>query len=400
MTPEQFRELIQKYKDGCLSDAEWTALRAELAAGRHRDILEEDIRNVFENSERHPLWNAEKEEEVWEKIKVRTEPIPTEPVYTEPARPGGPLRWLRRTAAAAAVLFVAIAISLLYTRNEKPVPVVANPARPMPPGSIKAWLLLANGQRVILEDVKKGDVTTQGGTRIIKLDSGVLAYHPTAAAAGHPEAGQLLYNTIVTPRGGQYQLILPDGTKVWLNAATSLRFPISFTGSDRRVELTGEAYFEVKHIPGMPFRVQTGQRSVEDIGTSFNINAYSDEPSAKVTLIEGAAKVIGKKNLTLRPGQQAHWQAEEEETLTDNADTEEVLAWKNGQISFMNPDFSCIMRQISRWYNVDIRYTGAVPKARFFGIVSRNVYLPTILEFFEHNNIHIKQEGRTLIIAP
>jgi ferric-dicitrate binding protein FerR (iron transport regulator) len=292
------------------------------------------------------------------------------------------------------VFLVATAVYLLHIKKEKPIQIAAAPARPLPPGSTKALLLLANGQQVVLEDVKKGDVTTQGGATIIKLDSGVLAYHPTAGA------GELLYNTVITPRGGQYQLILSDGTKVWLNAATSLRFPISFSGSERRVELMGEAYFEVKHIAGKPFRVQTGPRLVEDIGTSFNINAYPDEPAAKVTLIEGAAVVIGKKRLPLHPGQQARWQAEEEETLADEVDTEEVLAWKNGQISFMNPDFSCIMRQISRWYDVDVRYTGAVPKARFFGIVSRNVYLPTILEFFEHNNIHIRQEGRILIVTP
>ena len=383
MTPEKFRELIQKYKDHRLSEAEAAALQTALAEGLHRDVLEEDIRTVFDSSGKHPLWTETKEEEVWEKIES----------MTTPDRPKASVHWLRWTAAAVLLVITASAY-LLYSRKEKPIPVAAAPARPTPPGGTKALLLLANGQQVVLDDIKKGAVTTQGGTTIMKLDSGLLAWHSTAGTS------ELLYNTVITPRGGQYQLILPDGTKVWLNAATSLRFPISFGSDQRRVELTGEAYFEVRHIAGRPFRVQTGQRVVEDIGTSFNINAYPDEPAAKVTLIEGAAAVIGKKRLPLHQGQQAHWQAEEEAALTDDVDTEEVLAWKNGQISFMNPDFSCIMRQISRWYDVDVHYAGKVPKARFFGLVNRNVYLPTILEFFEHNNIHIRQEGRTLIIAP
>jgi len=383
MTPEKFRELIQKYKDDALSEAEAAALQTALAEGLHRDVLEEDLRTVFGSSDKHPSWTETKEEEVWEKIKN----------VTAPDRPKASLHWLRWTAAAVLLLITA-SVYLLYSRKEKPLSVVATPARPIPPGSTKALLVLANGQRVLLDDVKKGTVTTQGGTTIMKVDSGLLAWHSTTGTS------ELLYNTVITPRGGQYQLILPDGTKVWLNAATTLRFPISFGGDQRRVELTGEAYFEVKHIPGKPFRVQTGQRVVEDIGTSFNINAYPDEPAARVTLIEGAAVVVGKKRLPLHPGQQAHWQAEEAETLSDDVDTEEVLAWKNGQISFMNPDFSCIMRQISRWYNVDVRYEGRIPKARFFGIVNRNVNLPTVLEFFEHNNIHFRQEGRTLIVAP
>jgi len=342
------------------------------------------MRAAFDSADKHPSWNTEKEDAVWEKIKTQT-------VAQEQTSPH--LRWLRWTAAAG-VLIITAALYLIYSGRHNPAPAVAQSNRPISPGANRAYLVLATGQRVVLDDAQKGAVTTQGGTNVVKLDSGVLAYHPTTSG------GSTMYNTVVTPRGGQYQLILPDGTKVWLNASTSLRFPTAFNTGRREVELTGEAYFEVRHLSGRPFTVRTGRHTIEDIGTAFNINAYDDEPVAKVTLTEGEARVTGQRALTLHPGQQARWQAEDPETLATDVDTEDVLAWKNGQISFMNPDFSCVMRQISRWYDVDVRYSGAVPKARFFGIVSRGVYLSTLLEFFEHNNIHIRLDGRTLIVAP
>jgi ferric-dicitrate binding protein FerR (iron transport regulator) len=342
------------------------------------------MRAAFDSADKHPSWNTEKEDAVWGRIKEQTTG------RKQTTRPLTLLRW----TAAAAILIIIAAIYLIYSGRHNTAPAVAKSTIPISPGANRAYLVLATGQRVVLDDAKKGSVTTQGGTNVVKLDSGVLAYHPTTSA------GATLYNTVVTPRGGQYQLILPDGTKVWLNASTSLRFPTAFSAGRREVELTGEAYFEVRHLPGQPFTVRTGHHTIEDIGTAFNINAYDDEPVAKVTLTEGEARVNGQRSLTLHPGQQVRWQADDPETLAKDVDTEDVLAWKNGQISFMNPDFSCVMRQISRWYDVDIRYTGAVPKARFFGIVSRGVYLSTLLEFFEHNNIHIRMDGRTLIVAP
>jgi ferric-dicitrate binding protein FerR (iron transport regulator) len=400
MTPAAFQALVQGYKEGRLTEAEWSVLREALAEGRYDYLIEEDIRQTFERED-GANWSPAKEKKIWRQIQD---------VTTGPAAPEKDtariFRWLGR-AAAAVVLILAGGFYLFHGKEKKQAPMTVA-VRPVPPGGNRAFLVLASGERVMLDAINKGAVSSQGGVQVLKLDSGLLAYQTAASdevrATGDKlqAASQVVYNTIMTPRGGQYQVILPDGTKVWLNAASSLRFPTAFTGKERWVELSGEAYFEVKHNSAQPFRLKAGGQVIEDLGTSFNVNTYDDETVARTTLIEGSARVTGagKHNVTLHPGQQAQWKTDGEISLVDGVDTEDVIAWKNGQISFANADFQSLMRQIARWYDVDIHYTGAVPKAHFFGILNRNVYLSSILEYLQHNGMHVRQEGKDIIISP
>lgn len=383
MTEQQFRELIQRYKDDRLSQEDWDELRQALAEGAHDELLEDDIRDVFDR-------------EIERSIGM-----------TELRIGGRDRRTWPRWAAAAALLVLAGAGYLLYPDKAQKASVAATPVQEVLPGGNKAYLVLANGQRVVLEAMKKGTVTNQGNVQVIKMDSGVLAYNPGTGATGATGGtgamggtGEIVYNTVITPRGGQYQLILNDGTKVWLNAASFLRFPVRFSGKERLVEMGGEAYFEVTHNATQPFRVKVGQHMIEDIGTSFNLNTYTDEPVARATLIEGSVKVTGQKTFILRPGQQAQWQPAGGETVADGADPEEILAWKNGQIAFTNADFQSLMRSVSRWYDVNIHYSGAIPNAHFFGLLNRNVALPTLLDYFREKGVHIRQEGRDITILP
>ena len=411
MTAQQFQELIQRYKEGSLSEAGWSALREALAEGMYDDVLEEDIRAVFDSPGAHKSWDASREQELWNKIQVHNQEEPVDPANHVDAigvahseAPTKLISFYRRprlywpVAAAAAILLLAGAAYLLYTPNEKQAPVAVVPGNAVPPGTNRAYLTLAGGQRLLLDDTTKGAIASQGGVQVIKSGNGQLAY--AASSSKLQAASEAVYNTITTPRGGQYQVLLADGTKVWLNAASSLRYPTTFSGTERRVELSGEAYFEVQHNAAQPFRVQAGEQLIEDIGTAFNINAYTDEKVAKTTLLEGSVKVTGKNTLIIQPGQQAQWQADGELHLAAGVDTEEVMAWKNGQFSFANADFASLMREVSRWYDVTIHYSGAVPTLHVFALLDRHVYLSTVLGFLQKNGVRLRQEGREITILP
>ena len=307
-------------------------------------------------------------------------------------------RWLYYPAAAAILIAVLIGTYFLADRRSSVQPIAATTTPAIPPGSNKAVLTLANGQQLLLDDAKQGNIASQNGVKIIKLDSGLLAYHDAAAAGG-----QTLYNTITTPRGGQYQLVLPDGTHAWLNAASSLRFPISFNGPERKVELTGEGYFAVARDAAHPFIVSFKHTQVEVLGTEFNIMAYDDEPATQTTLVSGSVRLANGAQLTLlQPGKMALVATAQprQPVQVITADVEQVTAWKNGKLSLANADLAAVMRQLSRWYDINVHYAGAVPDKHFFGSINRNVYLASILAFLKNNGIRVTQEGRDITILP
>jgi ferric-dicitrate binding protein FerR (iron transport regulator) len=258
------------------------------------------------------------------------------------------------------------------------------------PGSEKAVLTLADGSTIILDNAANGNVAQQGGTKIIKLDNGQLAYDAGRNTHRRVLSGELLYNTISTPRGGQYQITLPDGTKVWLNAASSIKFPTAFSGSTREVEMTGEAYMEIAKNSKQPFRVKANGTEIQVLGTSFNINAYSDEEAVKTTLIEGRVRVSSlKSNVILKPGQQARIalavssdQQAKGITVVNDADIQQALAWKNSLFKFNDASIEVIMRQLARWYNLDVVYEGNVTKT-FLATIPRNVPISQVLEALE-----------------
>jgi hypothetical protein len=309
-----------------------------------------------------------------------------------------------RKIAAAVIIFGVIiggSIFLLTRKNSTDLvkaekQVLLLPEEIVPRGN-HAILTLSNGTVIILDSSKNGMITRQGNVKVIKLDSGQLAYTPLTIN-GTPSL-EISYNTISTPRAAQYQIVLSDGTKVWLNAASSLRFPTVFTGKDRKVELTGEGYFEVAENKEKPFHVQTGSLEVEVHGTHFNIMAYEDETTIQTTLLEGSVKVsYNNQSDLLKPGKQASLGRVNNKLTVSNANVQQAVAWKNGYFYFDKSDVKAIMRQVSRWYDLDIVYESPVPEMQFSGKIERNLPLSGITHLLESGQIHFRIEGKKCIL--
>jgi hypothetical protein len=266
------------------------------------------------------------------------------------------------------------------------------------PGGNKATLTLANGATIILNDVRKGQVTSQGSSRIIKVNNGLVAYQPAGAGA---QTSEVAYNMLTVPRGGQFRLVLADGTRVWLNSASSIRYPTAFTGADRTVRITGEAYFEVAKNNRQPFRVMAGQMTVCVLGTHFNIMAYPDEPAARVTLLEGAVNVKSQgNNVRLKPGEQLLLDPDGRIRTVDSVNLQGVISWTHDQFWFNGADIHAVMREISRWYNVDVVINGNIPE-HFEGYIPRDVNVSKMFEVLRQTNLlHYTIQNNKIIVSP
>lgn len=305
-------------------------------------------------------------------------------------------RW---TAAAAIVLLVAgAALWYFHSRQASAVPGGGSQAaaQDLRPGGNHALLTLSGGRTIILDSAANGLLAQQGSTHIQKIANGQLTYTTEPA-----KEAPLTYNTLTTPRGGQYQLVLPDGSKVWLDAASSITYPTAFTGKTRTVTLSGQAYFEVVHRVSQPFTVRVNELEIKDIGTAFNINAYPDEPASKITLIEGSIELDKQaQKIILKPGQQTRV-TNGPITIHPSVDIEEVLAWKNGLFQFDRASTAEIMRQAARWYDVDISYEGDVLQHRFSGTVPRASHASALLHILElTRSVSFTIEGRKIIVKP
>ncbi|MBN9385096.1 MAG: FecR domain-containing protein [Chitinophagaceae bacterium] len=313
--------------------------------------------------------------------------------------------WMRyrKIAAAAAVLLVLLTSAGVWiNRQRSGHPIAARPAtrkiNDIPPGRNGAILTLANGAVINLDSTGNGGLGQQGNTKIIKTD-GLLSYKRDEAGREDHTQTAVLYNTITVPPAHQWQLLLPDGSAVWLNASSSLRFPTVFTGGKREVELTGEGYFEITHKDGQPFVVKVGGHEVQDIGTRFNIMAYTDERTIRTTLIEGAVKVVSDgRSALLRPHEQADITGEGI-SVRQNADIEEALAWKNGLFLLNGADLPSVLRQIGRWYDVEIVYMGSVPQGHMTADIPRTMNLSSVMELFRQFGISCELQGKKLIIS-
>lgn len=307
---------------------------------------------------------------------------------------------IRRLAVAAAVVSL-IFLSVFYIGRKTSVsnPVQSNEKtvaalKDLPPGQNGAILKLADGSALVLDSMQDGVIAANGNTLALKQGA-QLNY----ADRKNNHAGEL--NTVETPRGRQFKLTLEDGTQVWLNASSSIRFPVAFTGTERKVEITGEVYFEVAKNKAKPFIVQTGSTKIEVLGTHFNINAYDDEVAVKTTLVEGSVRISkGNNNGILKPGQQAQASGTNTLQIRNNADIDEVLSWKNGRFVFTDADLETIMRQVSKWYDVEVQYSGNIPQRTFTADISRNTNLSEFLKVLELNKIHFLLQGRKLIVSP
>ncbi len=275
------------------------------------------------------------------------------------------------------------------------------PTNDIGPGGNKAVLTLANGKKISLKDVNNGTLAEQADVKITKIADGQLVYTILPDQQQIPDAEDL-YNSIETPKGGRYRVRLPDGTNVWLNAVSKLTYPSSFTGHQtRRVELSGEAYFEVAKDIAHPFMVKTIKQEVEVLGTHFNISSYEDEPVVKTTLLEGSVKVTGANGIdkVLKPGQQSILTTND--IKVENINTEQrAVAWKNDQFVFESDDIRYVMRMIARWYDVEVEYVGAIPENKFGGAISRFENVSEVLKSLESTGrVQFKIEGRRIMVS-
>jgi len=397
--------LILKFHRGMLSIAEQRELEQWVAGADGRGTLFEaltDERIIREQLEKMDQFS---EERVRASIEARR-PNALSPVVTADYPPamgdgkrGEVVRIFgRRAAVAAAILLLMVTGGYFWYRAQPTVVKGVVVKNDVLPGGDKAILTLAGGQRIILDSVHQGLLAQQGNAQVSKTDSGRLVYR----SGGGGVAAAPVYNTLSTPRGGQYQLILPDGTKVWLNAASSITYPTSFI-AERSISITGEAYFEVAQDPGRPFKVKVNDMTVTVLGTSFNINAYNDEPGMRTTLLTGAIAVNTRGGRSVvRPGQQTLVKVNGDAIdIVDHADVEQAVAWKDGRFSFHEADLPTVMRQLARWYDVDITYEGDIPPRRFSGRIGKTLTLDQVLKILTHTRVHYSIEaGNRLIIRP
>jgi transmembrane sensor len=313
--------------------------------------------------------------------------------------------WKKYLSAAAILIFISASVYLFQKKSSNDLTKdVKELIHDIQPGSNKATLTLSDGKKISLSDLENGEIAEQQGIKIIKSSDGQLVYTLNNSQVNSESNA---YNTIETPMGGQYQINLPDGSKVWLNSGSSLRYPVKFNSLERNIEISGEAYFEVAKKEGIPFKVKVGEQEVEVLGTHFNIMAYTDEASINTTLLEGSVKVSnGKKSKIIIPGQQSRLKNGEIEV--HSVDIDEVIAWKDGFFLFKNENLHSMMRKISRWYDVEVIYQGNIADKSFGGKISRSRNISEVLDIlestgsihFEVVNENSKSNERRVIVMP
>ncbi|HJT72985.1 MAG TPA: FecR domain-containing protein [Chitinophaga sp.] len=375
---ERIAYLLARYVNKSCSREELEELFSYIGKDEHRHSLEELLEETWQGDHSVPEIDYEG---VWQQI------MPEQAPSRRKVFP------MRRLAVAASVLLLAgIAVWTIYSRKPAGTQPVARQETPavIVPGSSKATLTLGDGSVVTLDST--GNQVIRSG---IQQKNGQLLY-----AAGQGDA--VHYNKLNTPRGGQFRIVLPDGTKVWLNSASTLRYPTAFTASTRQVELEGQGYFEVAPAAAQPFIVQAGGMKIEVLGTGFDVMAYADENTVNTTLVTGRVQVTGNNTRQLlQPGQQAVMNTETKTMTVQAADVKKVTAWKNGLFVFNNMALPAILREVSRWYDVEIVYTVKPGEDLYGGGISRNLQLGDVLKLLEGNGYnHFRLEGRKLIVLP
>ena len=393
MGPSQSRlaYLFRQYADNNHTENERQEFINLLTIDEHANEIKSLIEKEIEGSTITERISTERADAIYSKIlAARPVETPVKRLFT----------FSKVAAAAIIVLMLSLAGYFYFNKGEKQIArTTKNLGNDVPPGGNKAILTLADGTRIVLDSANNGTLTRQGNTKIIKLNNGELSYTSLNDPSTSPRTTEVVYNTITTPRGGQYQVTLPDGTKVWLNAESSLRFPTSFAGNERTVELSGEGYFEVTHNAKAIFHVKVNNINVQVLGTHFNINSYGNEPIVRTTLLEGSVKISsGSNTAILRPGQQAGLNSNNDIAIINNADVDEAVAWKNGRFKFNSADIKSIMRQASRWYNVEVVYEREINET-FSGSISRNANISQLLKIIEATDkVSFKIDGRKIMV--
>ncbi|GAA4906164.1 FecR domain-containing protein [Mucilaginibacter defluvii] len=371
MDTREVRQLIDKYLNGQCSDEERRLVESFYADQLSSGEISEEIER-----------GNELKAAMWKVVAGHIEQPPKHRLFN----------FHRWPAAAAVLLIASCTIVALWVARTAKEPALTFTITDIPPGTQKAFLKLADGQEVILSDAKNGVIATQSQATITKNTKGQIVYQH------HADAKPVGINEISTPRGGEYQVVLPDRTHVWLNAATTLKFPTAFTGKERVIELDGEAYFEVAKDKKHPFIVRSNGQSVQVLGTHFNIKSYKDESAIVTTLLEGSVTVTKNGHQTLLiPGEQA---IATDKIQVSEVDVDAAVAWKNGKTVFDHNDIPTMMRGLSRWYNVDVEYRGSVPQRSFTGGISRQSNLSGVLKILQSSGINARIEDKKIVIQP
>jgi transmembrane sensor len=399
----ELKTLLQQYLAGTISEQDFMRLWETLDKPANEADWLAAIEEAVNSKEQSAFSDANQAEQALQSIKAK--------IYEE-QHPPSRVYYLFKDSkriikyAAAVVIVISTAILVKYNSGKKEYTMAsvaaANTIHDVDPGGQKAMLTLSDGSTIVLDNAGNGQIAQQGQTTVIKLSNGEIQYK---SSDNRGNTNEVAYNTMSTPRGGQYQLSLPDGSKVWLNSESSITYPVVFATHERRVQITGEAYFEVTSNKKWPFRVEynaTGhpeERSdeglpakrtvIEVLGTHFNIKAYADEGSTKTSLLEGSVKIDKQ---ILKPGQ-AYTNGR---IVPTNVDQD--VAWKNGIFNFNNQNLSQVMKELARWYDLEIEYPDGIPQKEYGGEIGRNLKLTQVLKGLGNSGVHFELNGRRVTV--
>lgn len=388
MDIKQVIELLERFRSGTCTDQE-------------QAILESWYLHYAKNSK--DVFSSDRLEQILKEIEVDLPP--NQLYYEQSIFLIHPFFTIKRIIAAAIILIVFSTGLYLYRSIEQQNEVLVEHKVDILPGGNKAILILADGSKIDLKGAENGLLATEGTIEIRKTSDGTLAYQSSLSLTKIFQHNDLM-NTIIIPKGGTYKITLPDGSDVWLNSESSLSYPVAFIGGERKVELSGEAYFEITRDERKPFRVHSNNQIVEVLGTHFNINTYEESGFIETTLVEGSVRVTqnysnGKpyKTRLLKPGQQSLTNLFKPEIKIENVDIEKEIAWKNGFFKFKNTNIQNIMREIERWYDVKVQYEGKIPSEEFTGIISRDVEITKMLKILEQGGgVQFSVSGKRILV--
>ncbi|KAF2328616.1 FecR family protein [Flavobacterium daemonense] len=388
---EEFKLLMEQYVSGEISPEGKARLLAMLDDPEYSGEFDAVLRENYDSVEIHTA-SPEATQKFITNLKRRMDAFSQSDDLDFPVI--NFFNWRKIMAAASVLFVVGLGTYFLFQNDSKHLKVLASKKiNDKDAGKTGAILTLSNGSKIVLDSVGNGLLANQNNTTISKTNGG-LVYEANNDA-------QVVYNTMTTPRARQYHLELSDGTKVWLNASSSITFPTSFAANERKVAITGEVYFEVAKDKTKPFKVVVNDMQINVLGTHFNVNAYEDEATVNTTLLEGSVLITEKsKKIILKPGQQAQKQKSGVIAVNDNVNLDEAIGWKNGLFYFENANLQLVLRQLSRWYDVDIVYENGVPSRAFEGEIQRDLKLSQVLRILEKNKVHFKIEDKILRVMP
>jgi ferric-dicitrate binding protein FerR (iron transport regulator) len=410
MPVNRLNDLLQRYLNRQITPEEHQELMLLLQQPDEASAVKAVLDDVWQQLVVDRSLPADKADALFQAILAADAVQPAISLNEQPVRR---LFIFKRIAVAAAILVLIATGWWYYDKQTKPVPATTAQrfTNDLPPGKNNAVLILADGRRINLDSIADGQLASQGNVIIKKSEGKVVYDFSNGSNPTHHAPLTTDFNTITTARGNQYQLILPDGSSIWLNAESSVRFPVAFTGKERRVEVTGEVYLAVKHNNKMPFKVVANGVEVRDLGTEFNVNAYGNEAGVQTTVVEGRVQVIGKQasrspdlsghaaREIAVPGQQITVSEQGDLKLIKDADVDAAIAWKNGQFMFTGNSIQSVMRQLERWYDIDVSYAPNVSTEEFVGTITRFSNISAVLKMLEKTGtVHFEVKGRKVLV--